>query len=486
MMDIVSSRGFCDPGARCRAFDSTPGKGNLIIDVSNIVPGRVLSKITYRVPCASRVLVDGCERLKFKLLDPASTFLLPADSHELDEVEPVLRELRARNIIVVEPVKPPDKAAVKNELYHTISYRDGSLINKRFAASGLLPGDMEGADFSFIGDATDDSVKCYKDPSHVLSDWTHDAEHIKTHHNSHHCQCFEQPEYCLPYLLDVTGTNVTGQTYRLIDKVSNSVSCHRGIVLIHRDHPVRTLTLKTLDLDIDALCLDKLEKSLQEKEENGLINDEYFALRERFLRVSHFSGLLRRFRWLREEYIALLNSYTAKLQTEQQVVVAEKTVASLLACPVKEEIKNVVSALTGLEKARWQEGKQKLAGSRVHQNMKAGINNHAFCDSQGRKSAEVMLAELAEVYAVNHFRDAVLNDLMTTGSLGCLCSDDYFKSEMRDEILVRLWEKGTDLTGVLASIADNLRDLTEPFLEREKSSKQRKDLTERCGSCNDL
>ncbi len=156
----------------------------------------------------------------------------------------------------------------------------------------------------------------------------------------------------------------------------------------------------------------------------------------------------------------------------------------LLACPVNEEIKSVISALTGLEKARWQEGKQKQVGS--PQNMEAGINNHASYDRQGRNSAEAKLGVLAEVYAVSHFRDAILNDLMSTGSLGCLYSDDYFKSEMRDEVLMRLWEKGTDLTGVLASIANNLRDLTAPFLAGEKSSTQCKDLTQRYESHNDL
>ena len=476
-MDIVSSSKFNVLASRCQAYDSTLGKDILITNVLN----RAFGKISVRVSCVSRVLVDACEALKYKILHPASTFLLPADSHELDEVEPVLRELRARNIIVVEPIEPLDKDAIKNELYNTFFYRDGSLINERFDAPGLLPSDMAEAGFGFIGDATDDSVKCHKDPTHVLSDWTHGTDPKVLHRNRYHCQCFDQPEYCLPVLLDARGTNVTGQMYRLIDKVSNSISCHWGVVLIHRDHPVRTLTLKTLDLDIDALCLDKLEKSLQEKEENGLINDEYFALRERFLRVSHFSGLLRRFRWLREEYIALLNSYLAKLQMEQQVVVAERTVASLLSCPVNEEIKSVVSALTGLEKARWQEGKQKQAGS--PRNMEAGINKHGSYDPQESKSAEAMLGVLAEVYAVNHFRDIVLNDLMTTGSLGCLYSDDYFKSGMRDEVLMRLWEKGTDLTAVLASIANSLRDLTAPFLE---SNTQRKDLTQGYGSCNDL
>ena len=469
MMDIVSFRKFVALAARCQAFDSTLGRDILTTNMFN----RVFSKIAVRVSSVSRVLVDGCEVIKYKVLDPASSFLLPADSHELREVEPVLWELRARNIIVVEPIKPLDKTVVKNELYNTFFHCDGSLINERFAVPGLLPGDMAEAGFGFTGDATDDSVKCYKDPSHVLSNWTDDADPKKLHYNSYHCQCFDQPEYCLPHLSDERGINVTGQMYRLIDKASNSVSCHRGVVLIHRDHPVRTLTLKTLELDIDALCLDKVEKSLKKKEKDGLINDEYFALRERFLRVSHFSGLFRRFRWLREEYIALLNSYTAKLQTEQRV--AERTVASLLACPVNEEIESVVSALTALEKARWQEGKQKQAGS--PQNIHAGINNHGAFDPQESKSAEAMLGVLAEVYAVNHFRDAVLNDLMTTGCLGCLYSDDYFKSGMRDEVLMSLWEKGTDLTAVLASIANNLRDLTGPFLAGEKSSTQRKDLT---------
>ncbi len=278
-MDIVSCREFGALAARCQAFDSTQGRGLVFINKFN----RTFSKISIQVPCDFRVLVDGCQLLKFKVLDAASTFLLPADSHELEEVKPVLRELRARHIIAVEPITPLDKAAVEHELYNTFFHCDGSLINERFAAPGLSPSDMAEAGFGFIGDATDDSVKCYKDPSHVLSDWTHDVNPKKKHHNIYHCQWFDQPEFCLPFLLDKRGTNVTGQVYRLIDKVSGSSSCRRGVVLIHRDHPVRTLTLKTLELDIDALCLNKVEESLKKKEKDGLINDEYFALHERLL-----------------------------------------------------------------------------------------------------------------------------------------------------------------------------------------------------------
>ena len=466
MMDVVGLSKFNALGGRCQAFDSTLGKDAEIFRGASFIA----SKITIRVSAVSKMLVDGCERLRFKILDPASTFLLPADSHELDEVEPVLRELRARNIIVVEPIKHLDKEAIKKELYNTFYHFDGSLINDRFAAPNLSPSRMAEEGFAFIGNATDDSVQCYGDASHVLANWHRDdcprAKH-SSHFGSYYCKRFDQ-SVCLPFLLDKRGTNVTGQMYRLIDKESNSISCHRGVVLIHRDHPVRMLTLKTLELDIDALCLNKVEESLKKKEKDGLINDEYFALRERFLRVSHFSGLFRRFRRLREEYIAVLNGYKAKLQTEQQVAVAERTVASLLACPVNEEIKSVISALTGLEKARWQEEKQ--AGRPVHHNMDDGNNKHEPYDPQGRKSAEAMLAVLAEVYAVNHFRDAILNDLMSAGGLGCLYSDDYFISEMKDEVLMKLWEKGTDLTGVLASIANNLGDLTGPFLPGKKSN----------------
>ena len=194
-----------------------------------------------------------------------------------------------------------------------------------------------------------------------------------------------------------------------------------------------------------------------------MIDEEYYALREEFLLVRDFTGLPQAFTRLREEYIALLNTHKATLATEQvAVALAEHVAASLRASPVIEEIKGVISALVGLEKAQWQEDKQKQAGKPVFQSSRVGNNKHQ--PSQARKSAEAILIELAEVYHDNYFSDVFLHRLIATGSLGCIFSDDYFSSKEKNEVLIRLMEKGTDLTGVLASIAKNLHDLTEPFL----------------------
>ena len=192
-----------------------------------------------------------------------------------------------------------------------------------------------------------------------------------------------------------------------------------------------------------------------------MIDEEYYALREEFLQVRDFTGLPQAFTRLRGEYIALLNTHKATLATKQAAL-AEHVAASLRASPVIEEIKGVVSALVGLEKAQWQEDKQKQAGKPVFQSSRVGNNKHQ--PSQARKSAEAILIELAEVYHDNYFSDVFLHRLIATGSLGCIFSDDYFSSKEKNEVLIRLMEKGTDLTGVLASIAKNLHDLTEPFL----------------------
>ena len=131
-----------------------------------------------------------------------------------------------------------------------------------------------------------------------------------------------------------------------------------------------------------------------------MIDEEYYALREEFLLVRDFTGLPQAFTRLREEYIALLNTHKVTLATEQ-VALAEHVAASLRASPVIEEIKDVVSALVGLEKARWQEDKQKQAGKPVFQSSRVGNNKHQ--PSQARKSAEAILIELAEVYNDNYF-----------------------------------------------------------------------------------
>ena len=212
--------------------------------------------------------------------------------------------------------------------------------------------------------------------------------------------------------------------------------------------------------------MNKIEDSLKEKQEAGLIDEEYYALRQEFLLIRHFAGLLQTFTRLREAYIALLNTHKERLLMEQQVKLAESVATSLLASPVIEEIKGVVSALVGLEKAQWQEDKQKQADESVRQNSQADNNRDESYDPQVKKSTTALLAVLAEVYAVKYFRDVFLDNLVGTGSLGCLLSEGYFKSGGRDKVLIKLIEKGSDLTGTLADIAQILECLTKPFLTK--------------------
>ena len=419
---------------------------------------------TVAIPFDARVLVDACDLFRVKVLDPASTFLLLANSSELDDVGPVLDELRAHKIIAVEPVVRLNNAAIKEELRKSFYDSQGSLINSKFAQPGLSPSVMAGAGFGFFGDASDDLVKCHHDDSHVARNWQSPSSPRSFHLSCYRCVCFNQPAYNLPFMSDASGKDITGQVYQVVDQSRNSIYCRRAVVLTRHDLPVSKATLKTLELDIDALYLNKMTRSLQKKEKAGLINEEFFALREQFLYVSHFAKLFRNFKWRREEYIALLNSYKPQLQMEQQVAVVENTIATLLACPVREEMKGVVSALVALEREQW-EGKQKA----VCRYARTCYGKDGSFDLHAGKNAEALLAVLAEAYNIGYFRDASLNDLITTGSLGSLISDDYFSSAKRDDALMEVLGKGAELTGVLVGIADNIHCLIEPFLSKEQS-----------------
>ena len=436
-------------GAPCLAYDSTPGRECVI----------KVKRFRYRT-CKSivaKVLVDCCDKFKVKVLDPDSSLLVLDSRDELDEVAPVLDELRARNIIVVKPIECINVRVIREELRRSFYDTNGELINQKFTNTSLDPLIMAYAWLGFSGSASDDSVRCYHDAGHVFNNWRRRDDPVKKHYRRYRCQCFEQPAYNLPALVDGAARDITGQIYQVVDRTDTANYCSRGVVVTHRELPVSKITLRTLALDIDSLWLNKLDKSLKEKEELGLINDEYYALCEQLLLVSHFTGLLRKFKCLREEYIDLLNSYKSQLQSREQIVFAERTAASLSVCSVDQEIKAVVSALTGLEKARQQEDKH--AGRPVSCKTSAG----AF-DPESKNNAEATLAVLAEVYGVNFFRDVILNDLVSTASLGCIFSGGYFTSEKRDQQLMRLLEKGTDFTVVLADIANELRALTKPFL----------------------
>ena len=443
-MKLTLPADYMARGLPCLRYHQTLGSDVPMHNVSRSCYSTVV------IPFDARVLVDACYRFKVKVLDPASTFLLLANSGELDDVGPILGELRAHKIIAVEPVVGVNNAAIKEELRKSFYDSQGSLINSKFAQPGLSPSVMAGAGFGFFGDASDDLVKCHYDDSHVLRNWQLPVSPRNLHLSVYRCECFNQPAYNLPFLSDASGKDITGQVYQVVDQYRNSIYCRRGVVLTRHDLPVSKATLKTLELDIDALYLNKIALILQKLEQAGLINELYFALRGRFLYVSHFAKLFRKFKWLREEYIALLNSFKPKLQMEQQVAVVENTIATLLACPVREEMKGVVSALVALEQEQW-EDKQK-----------------PVC-RYARTKAEVLPAWLAGAYSIGYFRDAALNDLITTGSLGSLISDDYFSSAKRDDALMEVLGKGAELTGVLVGIAENIHCLIEPLLSKERS-----------------
>ena len=460
-MNLTMSERFVDNGGTCRAFDSMPGKDFPTVGAKFIPPN--MQRV--EVSCSGRLLVDGCGGLRVKILDPDITLLTVAQRHELDTVRPFLDNLRARKIIVVEPFEPANKSATKEELRKSGHHCDDSLKNSLLSVLGPSVSETDEMVRNFFAYAIASLGKCNHDPSYAAAGFDLVDDAGRKHHIAIRCQLCHPPANYPPLLTDQSGNDVTGQMYRVIDDANTALHCRQALVLTHRDLPITQVTLHTSGVDIYALQLNKIDDSLKAKEEAGLIDEEYYALREEFLLVRDFTGLPQAFTRLREEYIALLNTHKVKLATEQvAVALAEHVAASLLASPVIEEIKGVVSALVGLEKAQWQEDKQKQAGESERQNSQSDNYKEKSYDPEARKSAEALLTELAEVYNDNYFSDVFLHRVIATGSLGCIFSDDYFSSKEKNEVLIQLMEKGTDLTGVLASIAKNLHDLTEPFL----------------------
>ena len=467
-MNLTMLGRFVDNGDVCRTFDLMPGKV-FSTDGAKIIPPDMEQ---VEVSRSARLLVDGCGELRVKVLDPAITLLTVANSYELDAVRPFLDNFRARKIIVVEQFEPVNKSAIKEKLPESGNHSDGSMMNSQLSVSDLVMSylsdfsDVDGMVRKFFTSIIPSLGKCIHDSSHALENF--DVVDSTGRKNRIHfrCQLCNPPAHYPPYLTDQSGNDVTGKMYRVIDDASTAECCRLALVLTHSDLPITQVTLQTSGIDIHALQMNKIEDSLKEKEEAGLIDEEYYALRQELLLIRHFAGLPQIFARLREEYIALLNTHKVRLATEQQVKLAEGVATSLLGSPVIEEIEGVVSALVRLEKAQWQENKQKQADESVRQNSQADNNRDESYDPQLRISTEALLTELAEIYAVKYFRDVFLDNLVTTGSLGCLLSEGYFKSGGRDKVLIKLIEKGSDLTGTLADIAQILECLTKPFLTK--------------------
>ena len=95
------------------------------------------------------------------------------------------------------------------------------------------------------------------------------------------------------------------------------------------------------------------------------------------------------------------------------------------------------------------------------------VASHTAISSGVELLIQKELQELAESYRQRYFAGDFLNGLIKNGTLGCLFTNDYFNCSKRDESLMLLLAKGTDLSQLLVRISEAIRALLKPYMAHE-------------------
>ncbi|WP_257265596.1 hypothetical protein [Endozoicomonas sp. ONNA2] len=177
------------------------------------------------------------------------------------------------------------------------------------------------------------------------------------------------------------------------------------------------------------------------------IDGEYFDLLKQSLILQYFSGLFREFDQGIQEFIDRLERYCPELE-DCDVAEAKTILTALKSSTVKKEAEAAVEKLANMEMLKVT---GKLSGYLPKQ-IEAGKSamKLSALDDPGR---------FASHQSGRFFCDDFFNELVLNGKLGSLFSDNYFKSDKRNENLMQMLENGAELTATLVRISKKIRSL---------------------------
>ena len=406
-------------------------------------------RIVINVPSNRALLVDiCCEGSYLKIVSDDCQFVTPNNDDEWEVVKPILKELAQRSVFVLSEVNFPAIKEKCRQSYYSSS--DGTLINEFFCEGILIPEILGEAGLMFVGDASNRITRCYFDPAHQLDDWGYcDWEEYPYYSR---CYCMEAKEHNIPVLSTQDGQSVPVQMYD-VNMSSNCASMGSHILVTHSGAPIKIWPLSEVMSKIDAATLVVVDASIAKQRETGKKFDQAcFELLRKSIYLSDFSGLLRDYEDVNRDFTTRLREYKKELNTPADLATADNLLKELASCSVVTEVEETVSKLAALQL----------------------VKEHAirldFLPAATKSISVSMelvvikeLQELADSYQQKYFVDDGLNELVTRGTLGCVFTDDYFGAANRNEQLMSLLVKGTELLQVLAGISEAIKKVLKPF-----------------------
>ena len=417
--------------------------------VCSVSPSRI---VVTDVPENRALLLDYCcDGSYLKIVSDDCQFVTPNNDDEWEVVKPILKELAQRGVFVLTEVNLPAIKEKCRKSYYSSS--DGTLINEVFEVDRLTPEKMGEAGLMFVGDALQQITRCYFDPTHQISGWC-DSEENDPFYHSPRCFCMEIMMSHVPVLSTKHGQSVPVQIYD-VNMSSNCARVDGHILVTHSGAPIKIWPLSEVISKVDAATLAVVDSSIPVQRETGKKFDQaYFESLRKSIYLSNFSALLRHYGDVYGDFTTQFREYKKGLDTPADHANADNLLRELASCSVVTEVEETVRKLAILQLVKEHTIRLDFLLAATNKSIGVGMELMAINDLQ----------ELADCYEQKYFADDGLNELVTRSTFGCVCTGEYFgASERKDERLMSLSAKATELLQVLADISEAIKKVLKPF-----------------------
>ena len=439
-------------GQTCLSPFMLPGEAVDIYEESgNVVRVSHGSRVVAEVPENRALLLAGCCNDRYlKIVSDDCQFVTPDNDDEWEVVKPILKELAQRGVFVLTEFNLPAIKEKCRQSYYSSS--DGTLINEVFGGGEIAPEKMGELGLMFAGDASNQITKCYFDPAHQLKDWTFCDWHENIYHD--YCNCIKYKTLLVPVLSTKDGQSVPMQMYD-VNMPPNYPCLHCHILVTHPGAPIKISPLSEVMSKVDAATLVVVDASISEQRETEKkIDHAHFESLRKSIYLSNFSALLRHYGDVYGDFTTQFREYKKGLDTPADHANADNLLRELASCSVVTEVEETVRKLAILQLVKEHTIRLDFLLAATNKSIGVGMELMAINDLQ----------ELADCYEQKYFADDGLNELVTRSTFGCVCTGEYFgASERKDERLMSLSAKATELLQVLADISEAIKKVLKPF-----------------------
>ena len=407
-------------------------------------------RVVAEVPGNRALLVDNCCGGSYlKIVSDDCQFVIPNNDDEWEVVSPILKELAQRGVFVLTEFNIPTIKEQCRKSYYSSS--DGTLINDVFETGRITPEKMAEQGLMFAGDDSNQITKCYFDPTHQIRDWSYSDSSEFIYHDR--CHCMEIVLLNVPVLSTKDRQSVPMQMYD-VNLCTHRSACDIHFLVTHPSAPIKICSLSEVATQVDAATLAVVDSSIPVQRETGKKFDKaYFELLRKSINLRYFSGLLRDYEDVKRDFTTQLCEYKKNLPPCANLVIADNILKELTPCSVTTAVEETVRKLATL---------QLIKDNAIRLDYLPAATNKSISVSMEFVAIKE-LQELADSYEQKYFVDDRLNGLVTRATSGCVFTDDYFGAAKRNERLMSLLGKGTELLHVLACISEAIKKVLKPF-----------------------